>query len=99
MSKYYVQCGRNQLITTADDPFGAALWAMHRWMVSASEVSPWPLVAVMPSEPEIRVSEIGFGCDDGALLETADVWSEWQLLWMAVGRMETGSRTCCMLCE
>ena len=102
MSKYYVQCGSFQFLTTAADPRGAALWAIHHFLgnrVALAEINwsaaetidqPELIGALLELEDEILVSEMGFGHRDAAILECADILAEWNQMLIALERLAEG---------
>jgi hypothetical protein len=100
MAKYYVQCGMSQQLVQAEDPRGAALWAVHQvidqaidlesidW-TDADEIENLDLIRVMLGLPEqISVSEIGFGRSEAGLFDTPDIMTEWNQLIIAVSRLQ-----------
>jgi hypothetical protein len=98
MPKYYVQSGKLQLITTASDPRGAAIWAVHRALSHAlpflSEPEPADVQTRRPPQPQpqlgesVQVSEQGFDRPDGQAFDTLSVVTEWNQLLVAIDRLE-----------
>jgi hypothetical protein len=94
MPKYYVQSGTLQVITTASDPRGAAIWAVHRALShSLPFVSDDPRCFAPPAMPQrldeaILVSEQGFDHDDNYRFETLEIVGEWNSLLLAIERIE-----------
>ncbi len=100
MPKYYVQCGTIQRLVTAEDPRGAALWAIHEIIEQAidldsidweddSEIENLDLIRVMLAlGPTVRVSERGFGRSEMGAFETPDLMTEWNQLIIAVSRLQ-----------
>ncbi|MGI9519355.1 MAG: hypothetical protein ACR2NP_20050 [Pirellulaceae bacterium] len=100
MAKYYVTCGSFRYLTTAADTSGAALWAVHQYLHSQTTMHDvdWSspdtvdrddVIEAMLGLPDwIGVSEIGFGRDEAASLETVDVLTEWNQLVLAISRLE-----------
>lgn len=99
MSKYYVQCGTSQRVVTAEDPRGAALWAIHEIIDQAldldaidwedeAEIENLDLIRVMLALGDrVLVSERGFGrCEAGAF-DTPELMTEWNQLIVAVSRL------------
>ncbi len=100
MAKYYVQCGLSQQLIQAEDASGAALWAVHQiieqaidldsidWM-DEDQINNMDLIRVMLAlDPQVLVSEIGFGrCEAGAF-ETPEIMTEWNQLIAAVSRLQ-----------
>ena len=100
MAKYYVESGTLQLVLEAEDPRGAALWAVHRYMEQVL-----PTCSEDPLTPQqkdqrirergcyvlsdtIRTSETGFGSRTAEAFPTADLFVEWNQLMMAINRLE-----------
>jgi hypothetical protein len=107
MAKYYVESGTLQMVTDADDPRGAALWAVHRCMEQVMPVCPDD-----PLTPEqkqsrlqqrgcdvlgatVRISEQGFGREDVDQFETAELFAEWNQLLLAMSRLQRELRVVC----
>ena len=100
MAKYYVESGTMQIVTDADDAQGAALWAMHRCMEQVMPVcEDDPQTPQQKCErieqrgadvlgAKILISEKGFGRDDVAEFDTAEVFAEWNQLVAAMTRLE-----------
>jgi hypothetical protein len=100
MPKYYVQCGTVQRLVTAEDPRGAALWAVHEIIDQAidldavdwedeSEIENLDLIRVMLAlGSTISVSELGFGRSEAGLYDTPDIMTEWSQLIVAVSRLQ-----------
>ena len=99
MAKYYVTSGYCQFVTTATDPRGAALWAVHQfldkrigldavdWNAEATIDRDEVVECMLRLADTIAVSEIGFCRDDAAVLDTVDVLTEWNQLVLAIQRM------------
>jgi hypothetical protein len=101
MPKFYVQSGNLQLVTTASEPRGAAIWAVHRALVRAlpflSDVPPPALATSTPAPlvlgESVSVSEQGFDGegerrDDSLHFDTLAVVAEWNQLLLAIDRLE-----------
>jgi len=101
MAKYYTTCGNLEFLTTADDPRSAALWSVHQFLASQIDLDSiaWDdpetidrqdVMEVMVSLADsIFVSEIGFGRDDAAIFDAADILTEWNQLVVAISRIES----------
>jgi len=104
MAKYYTTCGNLEFLTTADDPRSAALWSVHQFLASQIDLDSiaWDdpetidrqdvMEAMVRLSDSIFISEIGFGRDEVATFDTADVLTEWNQLVIAISRIE--SRVC-----
>jgi len=92
MPKYYVQSGNMQTITTASDPRGAAIWAVHR---ALSHTLPFlsddsaPLGQQTPPQLDeaVLVSEQGFE-GEAHVFSTLEIVGEWNTLLVAIERIE-----------
>src|SRR5687768_1314585 len=91
MPKYYVQSGDLQTITTASDPRGAAIWAVHRVLSHALpflrdevEGGPLPRSAAAALGAEVSVSEQGFDTDAARSFDTLEIIGEWNALLVAI---------------
>lgn len=100
MAKYYTTCGTFEFLTTADDPRSAALWSIHQFLANHIELSTveWSdpetidrqdiMEAMIALDEIVFVSEIGFGRNDAATIDTADLLTEWNQLVIAIQRLE-----------
>jgi hypothetical protein len=98
MPKYYVQSGTLQLITTASDPRGAAIWGVHRaltptlpFLCEDTEprlAAPPPATRLPYLHDIVQVSEQGFDRHDGEQFATLAVIAEWNQLLVAIDRIE-----------
>ena len=101
MAKFYTTCGRFEFLTTAEDARSAALWSIHQFLANHIELNSieWTdpetidrqdvMEAMMALSDTVFVSEIGFGRDDAAILDTADLLTEWNQLVIAIQRLES----------
>lgn len=100
MAKYYTTCGSFEFLTTATDARSAALWSIHQLLarhIDLATVS-WAdpetidrqdvMEAMLCLDDTVFVSEVGFGRDDAAIIDTADLLSEWNQLAIAVQRLQ-----------
>ncbi len=100
MAKFYVQCGLSRQLIQAEDADGAALWAVHQiieqaidldsidWM-DEDEINNMDLIRVMLAlDPQVLVSEIGFGRSEAGAFETPEIMTEWNQLIVAVSRLQ-----------
>lgn len=100
MAKYYVQCGLLQLVTTAEDARGAALWGLHSYLAerlpldaidwtdpSFGERADW-VEAVLSLGSHVVVSESGFRGDPCLRLDATELLVEWSQFAVAVTRLE-----------
>ena len=98
MPKFYVESGNLQLVTSANDPRAAAIWAVHRtlstslpFLCETERTDVRPAVAPQPQLGEmIHVNERGFGRAGSQVFETLGVVSEWTQLLLAVDRLQKG---------
>lgn len=100
MPKYYVQCGTIQRLVTAEDPRGAALWAIHEIIDQAidldgidwedeNEIDNLDMIRVMLAlGPQVFVSERGFGRSEAGAYHTPELMTEWNQLIIAVSRLQ-----------
>ena len=107
MAKYYVESGTVQMVTEADDARGAALWAVHQCMEQVLPVCPDdPQSPEQKAErigqrgcgvlgQTICVSEQGFGRDDAPAYDTAEVFTEWNQLMMAISKLQQQVHVVC----
>ncbi len=101
MPKYYTTCGSLEFLTTAHDPRSAALWSIHQFLARHIELESvaWEdpetidrqdlIEAMLELDDTVVVSEVGFGRDDAAILDTPDLLAEWNQLVIAVSRLES----------
>lgn len=99
MAKYYVESGTLRTIISADDPQKAALLAVHQAIgqtIPLASDEPEPEAKQAQFEfrglevlgDDIRLSERGFGRDDGLRLDTYDTLIHWSQLLAAVAKLE-----------
>jgi hypothetical protein len=95
MPKYYVQSGNLQVITTASDPRGAAIWAVHRALAHSlpflndeAEGLAKAGAAAPQLDESVQVSEQGFGAEVGHTYGTLEIIGEWNELLLAIDRMQ-----------
>jgi len=101
MAKYYTTCGNFEFLTTAQDPRSAALWSIHQFLANRIELSTvaWSdpetidrqdiMEAMIELSDTVFVSEIGFGRGDAAIIDSADLLTEWNQLVIALQRLES----------
>ena len=101
MAKYYTTCGSLEFLTTAEDPRSAALWSAHQFLCSKIELESiaWDdpetidredlMEAMLCLSDTMFVSEIGFGRGDAAIIDTADLLTEWNQFVIAMMRLES----------
>ena len=101
MAKYYTTCGSFEFLTDATDPRSAALWSIHQFLANRIELDSvaWEdpdtidrqdiMEAMFCLEDTVFVSEVGFGRDDAAIIDTADLLTEWNQLVIAVTRLQS----------
>jgi len=92
MAKYYIQSGEIKFVVTAADADGAALWVVNK---TIDDVLPTALdqqtltdddfICVATEgldrlEPEMHVSEIGFGRHEVAVFDTELLFKHWYQL-------------------
>lgn len=99
MAKYYVSCGPMQEVCDAATAEQAALMALdgffdaHRWVYDDAGLTDrcrrdhLALEALLHLEPEIRVSQRGFGRGDAAQLGTPEVLDQWHRLMSSIARL------------
>lgn len=100
MAKFYTTCGSFEFLTTAEDPRSAALWSIHQFLANRIELESvgWDdpetidrqdiMEAMLCLDDTVFVSEVGFGRDDAAIIDTADLLTEWNQLVIAITRLE-----------
>jgi hypothetical protein len=100
MAKFYTTCGSFEFLTTAEDARSAALWSIHQFLANRIELSSveWTdpetidrqdiMEAMIELGDTVFVSEIGFGYSDAAIIDTADLLTEWNQLVIAICRLE-----------
>lgn len=89
MAKFYIQSGEKEVIVTAADAQGAALWLINRTIRNQSDLtidSEFSLddenfvnavFAMDQLGQEILVSEIGFGQSEAGIFETEWMFQQW----------------------
>jgi len=93
MAKYYVQSGEVRFVVTAADADGAALWVVNKTIdgvlppsldeprVVDDDFMRVAITGLDRLDPEMVVSEIGFGRDEVAIFDTELLFKQWcQLL-------------------
>lgn len=94
MAKYYIQSGEIKLVVTAADAEGAAMWVLNRTInqiipvdtIEDRHLDAGTIECVIQGldylDPEIHVSEIGFGRNEVAIFDTEILFKQWcQLLY------------------
>ena len=101
MAKFYTTCGTFEFLTTAEDARSAALWSVHQFLSTRIELSTveWSdpetidrqdiMEAMIELADTVFVSEVGFGRSDAAVIDTADILTEWNQLVIAMQRLES----------
>ena len=99
MSKYYVTCGTHQLLITAECAEQAAMRMMdelmspHAWIYDDAELSEQTrrdhlvLEALLHLQPEVIVSERGFGRDEAGQYGTPELIDRWHKLMTGLSRL------------
>ena len=101
MAKYYIQSGEVEVIVTAADAEGAALWLINRTIRNQSDLQEFdfgePLLddeeflsavfAMDVLDSEILASEIGFGKSEAGVFQTDRLFSQWFGLVEAVNHL------------
>lgn len=90
MAKFYIQSGNTEFMVAAADAEGAALWFVNRiihkslpanFNVNERGISDDQLCLVVSAldqiDPEILISEVGFGRDEVGRMDTELVFKEW----------------------
>lgn len=95
MTKFYVQSGNLQLVISANNARGAALWAVHRALsvvlAFAGDDSENPTNAAghrFKLADSIAVSQRGFDRPDSRRFDTLELVNEWSQLISALSRLE-----------
>ena len=99
MAKYYLTSGNIELVVSAMDAEGAALWMINQIVDqvvspteefnasdSASELIDY-VEALDVFDDQILVSEIGFGRDEAGVLETEGLFMHWFQLSSALNNL------------
>ena len=101
MAKYYVESGNVQTVIAADDPEKAALWVVHKAMQQIlpvyedDELTPEEkgqaatLEGLMVLGNVIQLSEVGFGSEMVAELDTFEIVVHWHQLMVALERLSS----------
>jgi hypothetical protein len=99
MPEFYVQCGPIQTIIVADSAEQAALSAIdhalqsHLWIYEDPELNEHErhdhlmVEALLHLEPNIRLNERGFDCDDAQLIGTPETIERWHQMNVRINNM------------
>ena len=99
MAKFYVTSGEVRVVVDAQDAHAAALWSLH---LSLSKVTDLEDLDLSPEQRDdlaqfdaisrfdrwTKVSEIGFGREEGGRFDSLSLMIEWNQLATAVVRLE-----------
>ena len=104
MPKFYITCGNFQFLTSAPDASSAALWTLHQYVdrhidfdsidwSDPTSIDRQEMATVLGELDDLLlISEQGFGMSDAGQFDTADVFTEWNQLVLALHKLESLGR-------